>query len=430
MTGWGSRRKRARGLTMIEAAMVLGLMAIVMARVADMMAENARTVKENAAVGRMRQVIDGASKYVETNYSMLSTDTAAGGAYVAGGLAIPLADDVAAPAGLTSIQGGGFLPEAFAPTNPFGQREWLLVKRHPTVPSRIDMLVVTEGGEPLQAAKLPGIAARIGAAGGFVTDQLPYSVTDVTGSYGGWKSARSYWNSTGHTPEVGTLAASLAFETTPVADYLYRVAVPGHPEANRMFTDLDMAGDGTRHNITGAQDISTVSVTASGTVSAGDDLAATDDLTVGDDAMIGDRLTVNGQSAFARDASFGEDVSVTGNGTVGGTLGVTGETTSADFRIASVGGQRASQGIYYAGIHQHNDAVSKPACPGGMSPQVFVSPSAFSDAGTGGTISAVQATAASISAAQWRVRLRVRTESGWVSPTGTYGKIMVMTKCS
>ena len=151
---------------------------------------------------------------------------------------------------------------------------------------------------------------------------------------------------------------------------------------------------------------------------------------MGDDATVGDRLTVNGQSVFARDASFGEDVSVTGNGTVGGTLGVIGETTSADFRIASMGGQRISQGIYYAGIHQHNDVVSKPACPGGMSPQVFVSPSAFSDAGTGGTISAVQATATSISAAQWRVRLRVRTESGWVNPTGAYGKIMVMAKCS
>jgi len=415
---------------MIEAAMVLGLMAIVMGNVAGMMADNARTVKENAVVGRMRQVVEAASKYVEANYSMLSTDTASGGAYVAGGLAVPIADDVAAPAGLASVQGGGFLPDSFAPTNPFGQREWLLVKRHATVPNRIDMLVVTEGGNPVDPAKLPGVAARLGAAGGFVSDQGPYSATDVSGAFGGWNSTVTYWASTGHTPAVGRLTASLAFETTPLADYLYRVAVPGHSEANRMFTDLDMAGGGTRHNIVGIQDLSAVSVTASGSVNAGDDLAATDDLSVGDDATIGDRLAVNGQSSFAGESAFGANVSVAGSETVGGALGVTGETTSSDFRIASMGNQPVSAGIYYAGVHQHNDAVNKPICPGGMSPQVFASPSAFSDAGTGGTISAVQATATSISAAQWRVRIRVRTESGWVSPTGTYGKIMVMTKCS
>lgn len=428
---WGrDGRKRQRGLTLIEAAMVLGLMAIVMAQIADMMATNAQAIKENATVGRMREVVAAASKYVETNYATISTDTASGGAYVAGGLAIPIADDVAAPSGLTSVQGGGFLSDSFAPTNAFGQREWLLVKRHPTVPNRLDMLVVTEGGTAIDLARLPGVASKVGAAGGFVSDVAPYAAANVNGSYGGWTSPAAYWTSTGHTPAVGTLAASLAFETTPVADYLYRVAVPGHPEANQMFTNLDMAGGGTRHSITGVQDLNTVSVTASGTVSAGDDLAATDDLTVGDDATIGDRLTVNGQSSFGGDSSFGANVAVTGNGSVGGTLGVTGETTSADFRIASMGNQRVSAALYYAGIHQHNDAVDKPACPGGLSPQIFTSPAAFSDSGTGETISAVQATAVNLSATQWRVRLRVRTESGWTSPTGTYGKVMVMTKCS
>lgn len=434
---WGKdRRKRQRGLTLIEAAMVLGLMAIVMAQIADMMATNAQAIKENATVGRMREVVAATSKYVETNYAAISTDTASGGAYVAGGLAIPIADDVAAPSGLTSVQGGGFLPDSFAATNAFGQREWLLVKRHPTVPNRLDMLVVTEGGTAIDLARLPGVASKVGAAGGFVSDVAPYVAANVNGSYGGWTSPAAYWTSTGHTPAVGTLAASLAFETTPVADYLYRVAVPGHPEANQMFTNLDMAGGGTRHSITGVQDLSTVSVTASGSVFAQDDLAAADDLTVGDDATVGDRLSVNGRSTFTGNAAFGGNVSVagnetvSGNGTVGGTLGVTGETTSADFRIASMGNQRVSAGIYYAGIHQHNDRVTKPACPGGLSPQIFVSPAAFSDAGTGETISAVQTTATDLSATQWRVRLRVRTESGWVSPAGTYGKIMVMTKCS
>lgn len=419
---------RRRGLTLIEAAMALGLMAVVMAKVAGMMADNAKAVKEGAAVDRMRQVVGAASKYVEANYSLLSTDTAAGGAYMAGGLAVPIADDLSAPIGLKTLQGAGFLPESFASTNPYGQREWLLVKRHPTVANRIDMLVLAEGGIPPEAGKLPGMAARVGAAGGFVSDVSPYSASDVTGAFGGWKSQSVYWNTTGHSPAAGNLAATLAFETTPVADYLYRVAVPGHPEANKMFTELDMAGGGTPHSISGVQSLSAMSVSASGTVHADDDLEAGDDLTVADDATIGDRLAVNGQSSFAGDSAFGANVAVTGNETVGGTLGVTGETTSADYRIASMGNQRVSAGIYYAGIQQHGGSVPKPSCPSGMSPKIFASPAAFSDAGTGGTISAVQATATD-SGANWTVRLRVRTEAGWVNPTGTYGKVMVLTKC-
>lgn len=74
--------------------------------------------------------------------------------------------------------------------------------------------------------------------------------------------------------------------------------------------------------------------------------------------------------------------------------------------------------------------VAKPACPAGASPEIVVAQSLASDNGTGSTLSALQGGATSISASQWRVTLRVRTENGWVTPTATYGRVAVFTKCS
>lgn len=89
-----------------------------------------------------------------------------------------------------------------------------------------------------------------------------------------------------------------------------------------------------------------------------------------------------------------------------------------------------SRAIYYAGVHAAGDLVAKPTCPAGASPEIVVTPAVISDNGTGSTLSAIQAGANSISATHWRVSLRVRTETGWVTPSATYGRAAVFTKCS
>ena len=52
-----------------------------------------------------------------------------------------------------------------------------------------------------------------------------------------------------------------------------------------------------------------------------------------------------------------------------------------------------------------------------------------SDNGTGGTISRVE-TYATNSGANWRVFIRVRTETGWVTVNSTYGRLTAFAKCA
>lgn len=82
----------------------------------------------------------------------------------------------------------------------------------------------------------------------------------------------------GSAPGAGHLATALFFQDGAIAnEYLYRNAVPGHPELNRMNTTLDMGGNNiaaagaitASGNITTSADISARNVTATGTVKAG-----------------------------------------------------------------------------------------------------------------------------------------------------------------
>ena len=79
-------------------------------------------------------------------------------------------------------------------------------------------------------------------------------------------------------PAEGALAALRRFNHSSVyGDALYRVAIPGFAEANRMEADLDMAGNA----IEGAGTIEAASLDVETDLTAGGDLAVTGDLVVG-----------------------------------------------------------------------------------------------------------------------------------------------------
>ena len=82
----------------------------------------------------------------------------------------------------------------------------------------------------------------------------------------------------GGAPREGALAALGRFDHAGVyGDALYRVAIPGYAEGNRMEADLDMAGNA----IEGAGTIEAASLEVETDLTAGGDLAVTGDLVVG-----------------------------------------------------------------------------------------------------------------------------------------------------
>lgn len=213
-----ARKGRQRGFSALEvlvALIVITALAAGVPPVYNRWFEHQATL---AAAQHMRVVADAAQAYIRDNYAVVAAN------------ATP-----AAPAVITTtmMRATGHLPGSFGDLNPYGQSYRVLVLA-PT-PSKLQTLIVTEGGEVIKELSLRAIAKQIGAEGGYV------SITDpsvAVGSYAGWSTGLPAY---GVAPGAGHLATALFFQDgTLVNDYLYRHAVPGKPELQRMHAAIDM----------------------------------------------------------------------------------------------------------------------------------------------------------------------------------------------
>lgn len=381
--------------------MVLAIASVVAAGVSRQLAENAEAVKIRNAASQMDQVVEAAQAYMSARQSDLVTAT--GG----GPVTVPITGGTCTGA-TPSLQACGYLPSSFANASPYGQTHVFRV-RQPAA-NVLEGFVGTTGGTDMPSAKLPRAASLVGPEGGFVGDgDIPGCPAGAAcGSYGGWQiDAATLGSIFPSTPTSGHLVSAMAFANGAIVpDYLYRVSVPGHPEANQMFTDLHLDGGGTTHNIDGVATL------------------------IAEDGVFSNSLSVGQDGTISRDLAIGRDL------TVAGTATVTGDATANDVVLSGLSNQRVSQAIYSAGVYPSSgscavagECVPKPACPSGMTPQVFVAPSDFSDNGTAGTISRVESFATD-SGTHWRVFVRVRTETDWVTANSATGRVVAFAKCS
>lgn len=146
----------------------------------------------------------------------------------------------------------GYLPSGFSPTNGFGQTILGLARRVNT--NQLEAIVITTGGQVIPELGIRTIAEHLGAPGGFISALRPGVVQGVRG---GWEVALSNY---GSNPGQGHTASALFLMDGRLAnDYLYRNAVPGRPELNRMNTAIDMGGNDLNNagSVTAAGDITT-----------------------------------------------------------------------------------------------------------------------------------------------------------------------------
>lgn len=125
-----------------------------------------------------------------------------------------------------------------ADTNPYGQT--LTAQVLQPVANKLEVVVVSTGGQPIDDHNLHQIAGSMGSlgSGGYISAANPGT---AVGTSGAWQIPIANF---GVNPGGGHLVTSLAFvNNTLVSDYLYRSLVAGHPEYNRMNTDLDMANN-------------------------------------------------------------------------------------------------------------------------------------------------------------------------------------------
>ena len=299
-------RHRKRGLTLLEVAGALGIVAVAGVGFANMAADSQLATKDKATAVRLKEGSHAAAAYVRANYPQIVAvaprDTPS---------PIGVAAGEPTPGGLQDLQTAGFLGSNYQNRNPYNQQHAVqVIKRAPAAagaPERLEVLVNTYGGNMISDRSLPRVATLVGAEGGYIpVAQAAYNAANVSqgtiiGSYGGWRAPVANYAAAGATaPTTGHIASTLGFDGNSIlADFLYRFQVPGMPEANKMHASIDMSGN----------NINNVSVITG----QGGKLSIQDDLIVNHDIGLGNDLSVG------RNASVNQAMTVNGNGLAGQT---------------------------------------------------------------------------------------------------------------
>lgn len=250
------------------------------------------------------------------------------------------------PATITvaALKSTGFLSQSVGAVNPYNQT-WFAQILQPT-PGNLQALVLSTGGEPIEEVRAPLIAAQAGAQGGFIPYNGQYGTLNSTvaqGSYGGWQLSMAGYSN----PGPGHLAGLLFFNNGNLANnYLYRVAVPGHPELNTMSTALNMGNN---------------------------DINNAKDIVVNGDESVGGGILVNGKSRHAGDATFGGNVGLDPNKYL-----YVDDVFLRDRNqwLSQITPKYVQQG---ASMISGSSYIGKPTCYGGGTPKLFVIPQSTID---------------------------------------------------
>ncbi|WP_323615266.1 shufflon system plasmid conjugative transfer pilus tip adhesin PilV [Pseudomonas putida] len=207
------------------------------------------------AADKQRAVADAVSKYLKDNFStVLASATATNPVQIT----VPM------------LRNTNFLPAGFTDTNGFGQTIVGLARK-PNA-NQLEAIVLTTGGQAISELGIRTIAENLGGPGGFISSS---NTNVIQGVRGGWQVTLSNY---AINPGAGHTASALFLMDGQLAnDYLYRNAVPGHPELNSMNTDLSIGGHNINNaaaitasgNVTTSADVNARNVTATNTVTAG-----------------------------------------------------------------------------------------------------------------------------------------------------------------
>ncbi|WP_387468514.1 shufflon system plasmid conjugative transfer pilus tip adhesin PilV, partial [Photorhabdus sp. RM323S] len=141
----------------------------------------------------------------------------------------------------------GLLPSGFKDTNSSGQRYQTAVVRNTQDPALLQAIVVTQEGSPLPYKALRLVSMDISTGlGGYIRDGKT-----ATGAISTWTvPLKDFGINSGEGHLVVLLSADELSAAREESDRLYRFAVPGRPELNKMHTDINMGGNNLNNTAT------------------------------------------------------------------------------------------------------------------------------------------------------------------------------------
>lgn len=131
------------------------------------------------------------------------------------------------------------LPTNFARENNYQHRSCILIKRRNAAPGKLDVLVLGNGGMPIAEKEIAAVAAMAGPGNGYILgDRAKGSSWELSATE---LATFNAVQCPGQRPATaGHLASALFFDGPGQlsTDFLYRNAVPGRPELNKINTEL------------------------------------------------------------------------------------------------------------------------------------------------------------------------------------------------
>lgn len=245
-------KRRISGFVSIEILVVLIVISLAITKGTQLYMAYLDGLNQQMAAQQQMKVAEAGSKYIKDNFAAVLT--AAG----------PTTPAVITVAMLKNTQ---YLPAGFSDRNIYGQ-DYRILARKPQA-NQLETLVITTGGSEAGEIDIRRVAQIIGVQGGYI------SSSDTAIAQGAaWQVPLSNY---GVSPGAGRLATALFFQDGAIAnDYLYRNAVPGRPELNRMNTALNMGGN---------------NIEAAGTINANGDVNAQGDITAQNADIRGETYT-------------------------------------------------------------------------------------------------------------------------------------------
>jgi hypothetical protein len=217
-----------KGGMLLEAIAVLGLIAVSAPAIYKKNVERVQEIRDMSKASKLRAIKEASSSYIEKRYDDIVRD-------------VTSEEDIHQ---IDINDLSEYLPNGF--NTPNNVRVFINVKKKSKsatdpVESRplslVSALVVDD--EEIDDTRAGKIVRMIGVEGGFSTDDGM-----IRGNKGMWKidKTSSLYSGLG-IPNNRIVVSSTFAKNTSSSEYMYRNKVEGYPEANMMFTDIDMNGN-------------------------------------------------------------------------------------------------------------------------------------------------------------------------------------------
>lgn len=270
------RSKLKKGIYQVsDSVIALGILFVVLTAI--IIPASVWTVNEyrnTVAAGQARTVQTAVNKYISDNATAISASATATSPFT---LTVPM------------LISANYLPAGYSSMNNFSAT--YQTKIFQPAMGKFHVMTFLTGGVELKLSQARNVATKIGASGGYIEGGI------AKGALGAWSENLSAFG--GFNPGDGHIVIAGFYQNGAISnDYLYRKAVPGHPELNTMSTALNMGGK----DVNNVAAINAQNATISNTVTTGTLTATTANAT---NAKVSGTLTAGTVSASGNVTSAG-----------------------------------------------------------------------------------------------------------------------------